>query len=60
MFSRDERAEIRCLFYDELIKIHESLLRAGSYNYLCLMPGETQPIYAHEPMGKVIWHRPWL
>jgi hypothetical protein len=58
MFTRDERAEIRLVLYDELIKIHELLARAGSYNYLCLING--MPIYAHNPIGKVIWHRPWI
>jgi hypothetical protein len=58
MFSDDERAEIRTLFYSELIKIHELMLRAGSYHYLCLIGG--RPTYSHDPHGKVLWHTPWL
>jgi hypothetical protein len=56
MFTRDERAEIRMLFYDELVGIHEQVMRAGSYRYLCLVGG--RPIYAHHPIGKVIWKTP--
>lgn len=58
MFSEYERAEIRLLFYDELIRIHEAMQRAGSYHYLCLVNGH--PVYSHEPIGKVLWHTPWM
>jgi hypothetical protein len=58
MFTRDERAEIQMLFYDELVHIHAQMQRAGSYRYLCLVNG--RPIYAHSPVGKVIWHTPWM
>lgn len=57
MFTNNERAEIRMLFYDELINIHEQMQRAGSYRYLCLVDG--RPVYSHEPIGKVLWHTPW-
>lgn len=57
MFTNDERAEIRMLLYAELIKVHEMMLRAGSYEYLCLVGGH--PVYAHQPVGQVLWKTPW-
>jgi hypothetical protein len=58
MFSEYERAEIRMLFYRELIEVHKAMMKAGSYHYLCLVNGH--PMYAHAPIGEVIWHRPWI
>jgi hypothetical protein len=58
MFTQDERAEIRILFYNELVCIHKAMLKAGSYHYLCLVDGKV--VYTHSPIGKVIWHTPWL
>jgi hypothetical protein len=57
MFTDNERAEIRMVLYSELVKIHELMQRAGSYNYLCLVNGH--PVYSHEPVGKIIWRTPW-
>ena len=58
MFTQEERSEVRMVLYDELVKIHECMLKAGSYHYLCLVDGK--PIYSHNPIGKVIWHTPWM
>lgn len=58
MFSDNEIAEIRMVFYNELVNVHKLMLAAGSYQYLCLCGG--RPVYSHTPIGKVLWHQPWM
>lgn len=55
-FTADERAEIRALVFNEFITINKMMMRAGSYRYICLVGGK--PVYAHYPVGKVLWKRP--
>lgn len=56
MFTADERAEIRSLVYNEFISINRMMMRAGTYQYICLLAGG--PVYSHYPVGKVLWKRP--
>lgn len=53
MLSPEERQEIRSQVHQELAEIEDDVAhRAGSYNYLCEVAGDT--IFTHQPVGAVL------